>query len=98
MSIDREAWKKELLAHEELFSQLYDHLPKEYFFMRELLLSSLWRSPEHWGLAAGESVRGREGERERSVILATLSESRISRNFWIPLIVSSVFFSSVKSV
>jgi phosphoenolpyruvate carboxykinase (GTP) len=52
MSIDREAWKKELLAHEELFSQLYDHLPKEYFFMRELLLSSLWRSPEHWGLAA----------------------------------------------
>ncbi len=51
MSVDREAWKKELLAHEELFSQLYDHLPKEYFFMRELLLSSLWRSPEHWGLA-----------------------------------------------
>jgi phosphoenolpyruvate carboxykinase (GTP) len=52
MTIDREAWKKELLAHEELFSQLYDRLPKEFFFMRELLLSSLWRSPEYWGQAA----------------------------------------------
>ena len=51
MAIDREAWKKELLMHEELFSQLYDRLPKEFFFMRELLLSGLWRSPEHWGQA-----------------------------------------------
>ena len=24
-------------------------LPKEFFFMRELLLSALWRSPEKWG-------------------------------------------------
>jgi len=26
-------------------------LPKEFLFMRELLLSALWRSPEKWGLA-----------------------------------------------
>jgi phosphoenolpyruvate carboxykinase (GTP) len=49
MTIDRELWKKELLSHEELFSRMYDKLPKEFFFIRELLLSSLWRSPEHWG-------------------------------------------------
>jgi phosphoenolpyruvate carboxykinase (GTP) len=51
MTIAREPWKQELLSHEELFSRLYDKLPKEFFFMRELLLSALWRSPEHWGLA-----------------------------------------------
>ncbi|NBB77310.1 MAG: phosphoenolpyruvate carboxykinase (GTP), partial [Bacteroidetes bacterium] len=51
MSIDREAWKEEVLSHQELFSKLYDKLPKEFLFMRELLLSSLWRSPEHWELA-----------------------------------------------
>lgn len=51
MSVDREAWKKEVLSHEELFSKLYDKLPKEFLFMRELLHSSLWRSPEHWELA-----------------------------------------------
>ena len=50
MTIDREPWKQELLSHEELFSGMYDKLPKEFFFIRELLLSSLWRSPEHWGL------------------------------------------------
>jgi phosphoenolpyruvate carboxykinase (GTP) len=51
MTIGRELWKQELLSHEELFSRLYDKLPKEFFFMRELLLSALWRSPEQWGLA-----------------------------------------------
>lgn len=51
MSVDREAWKKEVLSHEGLFSKLYDKLPKEFLFMRELLHSSLWRSPEHWELA-----------------------------------------------
>ena len=50
MEVDREAWKTEIMAHEELFARMYDKLPKEYFFMRELLLSSLWRSPEHWYL------------------------------------------------
>lgn len=48
MDVDRENWKKELLEHEELFNRMYDKLPKELFFIRELLLSSLWRSPEHW--------------------------------------------------
>ena len=51
MEVDREAWKHEILDHEELFSRMYDKLPKEFFFMRELLLSGLWRSPEHWVLA-----------------------------------------------
>jgi phosphoenolpyruvate carboxykinase (GTP) len=51
MTIDRELWKKELLGHEELFEKAYDRLPKEFTFMRELLLSALWRSPEKWSLA-----------------------------------------------
>jgi len=50
MTIDREPWKQELLGHEELFERMYDRLPKEFFFMRELLLSGLWRCPEHWAL------------------------------------------------
>jgi phosphoenolpyruvate carboxykinase (GTP) len=50
MEVDREAWKAELLSHGELFARMYDKLPKEFIFMRELLLSALWRSPEHWGL------------------------------------------------
>ncbi|MEX0944562.1 MAG: phosphoenolpyruvate carboxykinase (GTP) [Balneolaceae bacterium] len=56
MSVDREAWKKEVLSHEELFSKLYDKLPKEFLFMRELMHSSLWRSPEHWELAVERPV------------------------------------------
>ncbi len=51
MSIDRDLWQQELLAHEGLFVKLYDRLPKELLFIRELILSSLWRSPEHWGLS-----------------------------------------------
>jgi len=50
MSIDSEVWKEEVLGHEELFSKLYDRLPKEFLFMRELLRSSLWRSPSKWGM------------------------------------------------
>jgi phosphoenolpyruvate carboxykinase (GTP) len=50
MTIDREQWKQELLSHVELFERMYDKLPKEFIFMRELLLSSLWRSPERWSL------------------------------------------------
>lgn len=48
MSVDREQWKAELLLHEELFVKLYDRLPKEFMFIRELILSSLYRAPEHW--------------------------------------------------
>jgi phosphoenolpyruvate carboxykinase (GTP) len=48
MAVDRELWKKEILAHEELFASMYDRLPKEFLFMRELLLSALWRSPAKW--------------------------------------------------
>lgn len=48
MTIDREVWKQELFSHEELFERMYDKLPKEFFFIRELLLSALWRSPEKW--------------------------------------------------
>ena len=51
MGVDTEAWKQEILGHEMLFERLYDRLPKEFVLMRELILSSLWRSPEHWRLA-----------------------------------------------
>jgi len=46
MSTDKEAWKTEVLSHEELFIKLYDRLPKEFLAVRELLLSSLWSEPE----------------------------------------------------
>jgi len=51
MTVDRREWQQEILSHDELFIKLYDKLPKEFIFMRELILSSLWRAPEHWGLA-----------------------------------------------
>jgi phosphoenolpyruvate carboxykinase (GTP) len=51
MSINSKEWKEEILSHEELFSKLYDRLPREFTFMRELIRSSLWRSPETWELA-----------------------------------------------
>ena len=51
MTINADAWKNELLLQEELFSKLYDKLPKEFIFMRELILSSLWRSPREWKMA-----------------------------------------------
>ncbi len=52
MAVNRSAWHRELLAHEELFMRLYDRLPKELLFIRELILSSLWRSPERWELSS----------------------------------------------
>ena len=51
MSIDRDEWMREIASHDDLFFKLYDRLPKEMTFIRELLLSSLWRSPEHWSLS-----------------------------------------------
>ena len=54
MRIDRDQWLREIASHDELFFKLYDRLPKEMTFIRELLLSSLWRSPEHWEAEKGE--------------------------------------------
>jgi phosphoenolpyruvate carboxykinase (GTP) len=48
MSIDVRAWQQEVLLHEELFIKLYDRLPKEMLNVRDLILSSLWRTPENW--------------------------------------------------
>jgi phosphoenolpyruvate carboxykinase (GTP) len=48
MSIDREAWKTETRLHEDLFMRLYNRLPKEFRYERELLVSRLWRSAEIW--------------------------------------------------
>jgi phosphoenolpyruvate carboxykinase (GTP) len=62
MSIDRNLWIKEIASHDELFFKLYDRLPKEMTFVRQLLVSSLFRSPEE-GLAApraGENGKASE--------------------------------------
>jgi phosphoenolpyruvate carboxykinase (GTP) len=50
MSIDKAAWMKEILGHEEFFIKLFDRLPKELLCVKDLLLSGLWRSPDHWDL------------------------------------------------
>jgi len=50
VSFDRTEWKQEILQHDELFIALYDRLPKELSFIRDLNLSAVWRAPEHWGL------------------------------------------------
>jgi len=56
MTVNRELWKQEILSHEELFIKLYDKLPKEFIFIRELILSSLWRSPEAWEVPSATPV------------------------------------------
>jgi len=38
---EREAWRKEVIEHEELFIGLHDHLPKEMVYERELLICRL---------------------------------------------------------
>ena len=48
MSIDRDDWNTEILAHDELFIKLNDRMPNELYAIRDLTLSALWRSPEHW--------------------------------------------------
>ena len=39
--VDRAAWKKEVIDHEELFISLHDHLPPEMVYERELLICRL---------------------------------------------------------
>ena len=41
MAVDRDAWRREVIMHEELFLKLHDHLPKELIFERELLICRL---------------------------------------------------------
>jgi phosphoenolpyruvate carboxykinase (GTP) len=48
MSIDKSDWDKELLETDELFIRLYDRIPKEMIAIKDLMLSSMWRSPDHW--------------------------------------------------
>jgi phosphoenolpyruvate carboxykinase (GTP) len=40
-TVDREAWKREVIGHEELFLLLHDHLPPEMIYERELLICRL---------------------------------------------------------
>ena len=42
--VDREGWLQECLGHEELFLKLYDKLPKDLVFEKDLLIARLWRS------------------------------------------------------
>jgi phosphoenolpyruvate carboxykinase (GTP) len=46
MSISRDEWVQELALHDELFFKLYDRLPRELPAIRDLLLASLWRTPD----------------------------------------------------
>ncbi|MFP5204349.1 MAG: phosphoenolpyruvate carboxykinase (GTP) [Acidobacteriota bacterium] len=39
--VDRVAWRKEVMGHEELFLALHDHLPPEMIYERELLICRL---------------------------------------------------------
>ena len=41
MHVDRAAWRKEVMEHEELFIDLHAHLPKEMVYERELLVCRL---------------------------------------------------------
>jgi phosphoenolpyruvate carboxykinase (GTP) len=41
MAFKPEEWKNEILSQGELFLKLYDYLPKEIVFQRELLASRL---------------------------------------------------------
>jgi phosphoenolpyruvate carboxykinase (GTP) len=49
MHLNIDDWQQEILLHEELFIKLYDRLPKELLSVRDLILSSLWRTPVGWG-------------------------------------------------
>ena len=40
-AFDGDAWRQEVIAHEELFIELHDHLPPEMIYERELLICRL---------------------------------------------------------
>jgi phosphoenolpyruvate carboxykinase (GTP) len=40
-TVDRQAWKREIIGHEELLLDLHAHLPKEMIYERELLICRL---------------------------------------------------------
>jgi phosphoenolpyruvate carboxykinase (GTP) len=40
-TFDRQAWRHEVIDHEQLFIELHDHLPKEMVYERELLICRL---------------------------------------------------------
>ncbi len=40
-AFDREAWRHEVIGHEELFIDIHDHLPPEMIYERELLICRL---------------------------------------------------------
>jgi len=40
-AFDRQAWREELLGHEELFIELHDRLPAEMIYERELFICRL---------------------------------------------------------
>ena len=48
MAVDRTDWEREILSQDELFIRLFDRLPKELLSIRDLMLSAIWRSPDHW--------------------------------------------------
>ncbi|CAN5771823.1 phosphoenolpyruvate carboxykinase (GTP) [soil metagenome] len=71
MHLDRDMWLKEIASHDDLFFKLYDRLPKEMTFIRELLVSNLWRQQE-LGLAAPRAAdetfeKTKQLEAERAV-------------------------------
>lgn len=39
--VDRAAWRREVIGHEDLFIELHDHLPPEMIYERELLICRL---------------------------------------------------------
>ena len=59
MNVNRDLWKLEILSHEELFIRLYDRLPKEMLFLKDLILSGSVALAGALGTAArGEIAEG----------------------------------------
>lgn len=52
--MSRDEWYKEMSSHNDHFLKMYDRLPKEMIFTRELILSALWRMRDHTEGASGE--------------------------------------------